>query len=37
MIQNEVLDAIHARRSTRSFTEQQITSEQLEMLLDAAI
>lgn len=37
MIQNEVLDAIHARRSTRSFTERQITPEQLETLLDAAI
>lgn len=37
MIQNEVLDAIHARRSTRRFTERQITPEQLETLLDAAI
>lgn len=37
MIRNEVLDAIHARRSTRSFTEQQIAPEQLETLLDAAV
>ena len=37
MMQNKILDAIHARRSTRSFTEQQIEPEQLETLLDAAI
>jgi nitroreductase len=37
MIQNEVLDCIHARRSTRQFQEQQIEPEQLETLLDAAI
>lgn len=37
MIQNEVLDAIHARRSTRSFTERQVEPEQLETLLDAAV
>jgi nitroreductase len=37
MIQNEVLDAIHARRSTRSFTAQEVGTEQLETLLDAAI
>lgn len=37
MIQNEVLDAIHARRSTRSFTSRQIEPEQLETLLDAAV
>ncbi|MFT8889139.1 MAG: nitroreductase family protein [Ethanoligenens sp.] len=37
MIYNEVLDAIHARRSTRSFAEEQITPEQLETLLDAAV
>ena len=37
MIRNEVLDAIHARRSTRSFTEQQVEQEKLETLLDAAI
>ncbi len=37
MIRNEVLDAIHARRSTRSFTDRQLEPEQLETLLDAAI
>lgn len=37
MIQNEVLDTIHARRSTRSYQERQIEPEQLETLLDAAI
>lgn len=37
MIRNEVIDAIHARRSTRSFTERQIEPEQLETLLDAAV
>ncbi|QAT48939.1 nitroreductase family protein [Caproiciproducens sp. NJN-50] len=37
MIQNEVLDAIHSRRSTRSFTGEQIGTEQLETLLDAAV
>jgi nitroreductase len=37
MIRNEVLDAIHARRSTRSFTAQEVGTEQLETLLDAAI
>jgi nitroreductase len=37
MIQNEVLAAIHARRSTRSFTAQEVGTEQLETLLDAAI
>ncbi|WP_444658025.1 nitroreductase family protein [Caproiciproducens sp. R2] len=37
MIQNEVLDCIHKRRSTRRFQERQIESEQLETLLDAAI
>lgn len=36
MIHNEVLDCIHARRSTRQFQEQQIKAEQLETLLDAA-
>nr|WP_319493678.1 nitroreductase family protein [uncultured Desulfobacter sp.] len=34
---NEVLTCIHERRSTRKFTEQQISSEQLDALLDAAI
>ncbi|TQI66133.1 nitroreductase family protein [Clostridium sp. KNHs216] len=37
MIQNEVLDCIHRRRSTRRFQERQIEPEQLETLLDAAI
>ncbi|MBE6828900.1 MAG: nitroreductase family protein [Ruminococcaceae bacterium] len=37
MIQNEVLDCIHKRRSTRRFQERQIEPEQLETLLDAAI
>ena len=37
MINNEVISAIHARRSTRKYSEEQITSEQLETLLDAAI
>lgn len=37
MIRNEVLDAIHARRSTRSFTGRQVEQEQLETLLDAAV
>jgi len=36
LIQNEVLDCIHARRSTRSFLDQQIEDSQLETLLDAA-
>jgi nitroreductase len=37
VIYNEVLDSIHARRSTRNFEERQIELEQLETLLDAAI
>ena len=37
MIQNEVLNSIHARRSTRNFEERQLEPEQLETLLDAAI
>lgn len=37
MIRNEVLDTIHARRSTRNYTDQQVKEEQLETLLDAAI
>ncbi len=37
MMQNEVLDCIHKRRSTRRFQERQIEPEQLETLLDAAI
>ncbi|WP_287126457.1 nitroreductase family protein [Desulfobacter sp.] len=36
-LNNEVLNCIHERRSTRKFTEQQISSEQLDALLDAAI
>lgn len=36
-ITNEVLRCIHARRSTRKFTEEQIPPEQLAALLDAAI
>ncbi len=34
---NEVLRAIRARRSTRSFKPEQITGEQLQAILDAAI
>src|SRR5690606_17288897 len=34
---NAVIECIHARRSTRSYTDQQITPEQLDALLDAAI
>ena len=37
MINNQITDAIHKRRSTRSFTAQQIEDEKLETLLDAAI
>jgi len=36
-IQNEVLACIRGRRSTRKFTEEQITDEQLDALLEAAI
>ncbi|WP_320044958.1 nitroreductase family protein [uncultured Desulfobacter sp.] len=36
-LNNEVLDCIHKRRSTRRFTERQISSGQLDALLDAAI
>ena len=36
-ISNEILNCIHERRSTRRFTDQQISSEQLDALLDAAI
>ncbi len=36
-INNEILNCIHERRSTRRFTDQQISSEQLDALLDAAI
>ena len=37
MIENAVTDCIHARRSTRSFTQKQIEPEQLETLLEAAV
>ena len=37
MICNEVLNCIHARRSTRNFQEGQIEEEYLEALLEAAI
>lgn len=37
MIHNEVTDCIRSRRSTRSFLEQQIKDEELEILLEAAI
>lgn len=37
MIRNEVIDCILARRSTRGFTGQQITPEQLDTLMEAAI
>lgn len=36
-IHNEVLDCIHKRRSTRKFTDEQISEEQLDTLLDAAV
>ena len=36
-LNNEILNCIHQRRSTRQFTDKQISSEQLEALLDAAI
>ena len=36
-LNNEVLTCIHERRSTREFTKQQISSAQLDALLDAAI
>lgn len=37
MIQNEVLDCIHKRRSTRSFQDRQVGPAELETLLDAAV
>ena len=37
MYNNEVIEAIHKRRSTRKYTSEQITPEQLDTLLDAAI
>ena len=36
-LNNEILNCIHERRSTRRFTDKQISSEQLDALLDAAI
>lgn len=36
-INNEILNCIHERRSTRRFTDKQISSEQLDAILDAAI
>ena len=36
-INNEVLTCIRERRSTRQFTEQQISAEQLDALLEAAV
>jgi len=36
-INNGILNCIHDRRSTRRFTDKQISSEQLDALLDAAI
>ncbi len=36
-INNPVIDCIHKRRSTRKFTNEQITAEQLDTLLDAAV
>jgi nitroreductase len=36
-LNNEILNCIHERRSTRQFTDEQISSEQLDALLDAAI
>jgi nitroreductase len=36
-LNNEVLTCIHERRSTRRFTEEQISPEQLDAVLDAAV
>jgi len=36
-ISNEILNCIHERRSTRRFTDKQLSPEQLEAILDAAI
>jgi nitroreductase len=36
-INNDILHCIHERRSTRRFTDKQISPEQLDALLDAAI
>ena len=36
-ISNEIIKCIHDRRSTRKYTGEQITAEQLDALLDAAI
>ena len=37
MINNDIITAIHERRSTRKYTDEQITTEQLDTLLDAAV
>lgn len=37
MIRNEIINCIHGRRSTRAFQSKQISDEQLETMLDAAI
>ena len=37
MVSNPIISAIHERRSTRKFTAEQISFEQLSTLLDAAI
>jgi len=37
MIQNEVLDCIHARRSTRQFLDTPVEPEKLDAILDAAV
>ena len=34
---NEVIKCIHTRRSTRKFTDEQISAKQLDVILDAAI
>lgn len=34
---NEVLSAIHARRSTRAFTDQQVSREDLDTILEAGL
>ncbi|MDR1730885.1 MAG: nitroreductase family protein [Synergistaceae bacterium] len=36
-MENEVLNCIHARRSTRSFLDRQVSPEHLKILLDAAV
>ena len=36
-LNNEILNCIHERRSTRRYTDKQISPEELDALLDAAI